>query len=102
MIEIEEARQSLPDRVKELIREVTDPVEFRQQIEELLSESQPEPVFVEGDDMPMHAFVKLFKERVCEGNETKFWQWQVRVARLGDELAVGLGTSITGKTRRIG
>ena len=59
-----------------------------------------EHVFKDGEVMPMHEFVDRFKAAVCEGVETSFWQWPVRVVWKPDgELLIALGTSHVGKVK---
>ena len=67
------------DKVIELIRAEEDPEKLGRELKAMIEEAHPAPAFAAGEIMPMHEFVARFKKAVCEGNETRFWQWPVRI-----------------------
>lgn len=79
------------EEVRRLIRTVQDPVELQKQLTEMVEEAHPVLPFEPAEEMLMHQFVDCFKKGFCEGNETRFWQWPVRIV-MGKELLLALGT----------
>ena len=73
------------DRIEKLIRTEEDPEKLGRELKAMVEDVYPSAIairhspFAIGEILPMHEFVARFKRAVCEGNETRFWQWPVRV-----------------------
>lgn len=69
------------DEVEDLIRTEKEPLVLAEKLWLMIEAAHPAPAFVAGEELMMHEFVDCFKRVVCQGNESRFWQWPVRVLR---------------------
>jgi len=78
--------------VEKLIRTEENPVELSRKLREMIESAHPAPVFKIGEEMAMYEFERLFKKKICKGNETTYQQWRVRIkGEIDGEVCLGIG-----------
>ena len=88
-----EKAERVVERTLQMYTEITDPVEFARQLREMVEAEFPvaKPAFEQGEEMPMHEFLARYQSRICHGVVPDFYQRQVEILSVSDEVDALIG-----------